>query len=48
MDKGRRKSGEDLRQQRIVNPEDLMEEPGLTHSPFGDQEMEVGVEVYST
>ena len=39
-------SAEELGQSRVVNPGDLMEDPGLIHSALGHQEMEMGVKIY--
>jgi len=36
-------SGEEIRQSRVVDPGDLVEDPGLIHSALGHQEMEVGI-----
>jgi hypothetical protein len=38
-------AAEELRQARVVDPGDLMEDTYLVHSALGHQEMEVGVEI---
>jgi hypothetical protein len=38
-------AGEELGQPRVIDPGDLMEDPGLVHSALGHQEMERGVEI---
>ena len=38
-------AGEDLRQPRVVDPRNLMEDARLVHAAFGHQVMEMGVQI---
>ena len=44
--KRRHLAGEDLRQPRVVDPRDLMEDARLVHPALRHQKMEVGVKIY--